>query len=178
MIAFRRTRRSLAALALICLAALLATACSSDNKVGSEELLTFEQRQQDELGTTTTTSMAPEPAAEATDTTQPPAQAVATTAPPTTQAQVQQPTLEIRIAGDNERSQFQPPAARVFTGSVIRWANSDSVPRSVVADDGTFDSGPIPPGGHWDYVANTPGRFNYSDGTRPYAVAILEVVQG
>lgn len=163
---------ALRAVAAAGLAAMLVASCSSDSSVGSEDLLTFEERQQAELGETTTTAA---PATDATTATTAPPQA-ATTAPPTTAAPARQPTLEIAIAGDDQRSQFQPPAARVFVGSLIRWVNTDSQTRSVVADDGAFDSGPIPPGGHWDYVANTPGRFNYSDGTRPYAVGILEVV--
>jgi plastocyanin len=155
---------------LVALTALVA-ACSDDKSVGSEDLLTFEQRQQQELGETTTTTVA----AAATTTTTASVQA-ATTAPPATTAPERAPSVEIRIAGDNERSQFQPPAVRVYVASIIRWVNADTEPRSVIADNGAFNSGPIPPGGHWDYKADAPGRFNYSDGTRPYAVALVEVV--
>jgi hypothetical protein len=49
------------------------------------------------------------------------------------------------------------------------------VPRSVEDSAGAFRSPTIPPGGSWDYKANTAGTYNYSDGTRPYAVGQLVV---
>jgi hypothetical protein len=33
----------------------------------------------------------------------------------------------------------------------------------------------IPPGGTFDFKATTAGSYNYHDGTRPYAVAQLQV---
>ena len=61
-------------------------------------------------------------------------------------------------------------------GSTVRWQNNDSVPRSVEDSGGAFRSPSIPPGGTWDYKASTPGKYSYSDGTRPYAVGELNVI--
>jgi plastocyanin len=118
-----------------------------------------------------------------------PAQTAAQTPPAQTSAPVATPRptppptqkaagFDITINGDNtSQPQFSPPAAKVYTGTVITFTNHDSVPRSVVSDNsGVFDSGPIPPGGTWKYTAATVGTFNYHDGTRPYAVAYFQVV--
>jgi plastocyanin len=106
-----------------------------------------------------------------------------TTAAPThaaTPAPTAKPVAQnfsIGINGDNSGSpQFNPPAARVYTGTIIVFTNKDSVPRSVVSDNGTFNSGPIAPGATWNYTAAIVGTFNYHDGTRPYAVAYFQVI--
>jgi hypothetical protein len=46
----------------------------------------------------------------------------------------------------------------------------------VVSDSGTFNSGPIAPGGTWSYSVGPAGTYNYHDGTRPYAVASFQAV--
>lgn len=98
--------------------------------------------------------------------------------PPPTQ-KPQAAHFPIGIYGDTSgHGQFEPSAARVYTGTIITFTNHDSQPRSVVEADHTpalFDSGSIPPGGTWNYSAAAPGTFNYHDGTRPYAVAYFQV---
>ncbi|MHB8507252.1 MAG: cupredoxin domain-containing protein [Candidatus Dormibacteria bacterium] len=93
--------------------------------------------------------------------------------PPKPQAQ----HFAIAVNGDNSgQPQFSPPAARVYVGTILVFTNKDSVPRSVVSDNDTFNSGSIAPGASWNYTASTVGTFNYHDGTRPYAVAYFQVV--
>ena len=111
-----------------------------------------------------------------------PARATAKPAAPRAAPQAKKPAAQpvaatIKIQSDSAAggSQFDPRTTRVSRGSVVRWVNVDKVARSVVADSNAFNSPSIPPGGHWDYTANTPGQFNYHDGTRPYAVGTLEV---
>ena len=122
------------------------------------------------------------PTPTAAPTAQPTQAAVVTSAPVSTPPPTPKPTPQaaafaIGIFGDNSNQpQFNPPAARVYTGTVITFTNHDSVARSVVSDNGAFDSGPIAPGGTWKYTAATVGTFNYHDGTRPYAVAYFQVV--
>lgn len=151
--------------------ALLATGCSSKKDVGDESLLegTDSGSEGTRLGeTTTTTAPAGTPTTAAVVTTAPPA-----TAPPTTTAQV---AVEVSINSDSTAGgQFQPRVAGLQSGSIVRFVNKDTVPRSVVSDAGVFDSGPIAPGGTFDWVAEGPGTYNYSDGTRPYAVGSIEV---
>lgn len=181
-------RHTIAALLLV--ASLVLAACGGDNKVGDEKILDFKEQTQQRLGETTTTAAptettaapvaAPGGKAGLGATTVPPTTAApATTAAPvtTTTTERKQAVFEIRINGDSAgAAQFDPSAARVFVGTQVRFTNADVEPRSVEADNGTFQSPSIAPGDSWTYNATTAGRFNYHDGTRPYAVASLEVL--
>ena len=143
--------------------------CGGDETVG-EDLRTegFEDDGSGRLGEReTTTTAAP---GEATATTAPPA-----AAPTTTAAPQQQTAIEIKIQADDAASQFEPSIARIYAGTCARFVNTDSVPRSVEADDGSFSSGEIAPGASYD-ACPAAGRHNYHDGTRPYAVGSLEVL--
>jgi plastocyanin len=81
----------------------------------------------------------------------------------------------IKIQSDSAGYQFEPRVAAVAAGTIVRWTNTDSVARSVEADQGQFKSSSIPPGGSFDYATSAKGQFNYHDGTRPYAVGTLGV---
>lgn len=181
------------AVALLAVAAL--AGCGEDNKVGDESLLNFKEQAGTRLGETTTTTAAPTTTTAAvpyqgappggrpgaTATTTPPTTRPATQPTATTQATAPRPqvaTLEIFINSDNVADPpLDPQAARVFVGSIVRWVNRDSVPRSVVAVNNAFRSPMIPPGGSFDYKANTVGLFDYGDGTRPYVNGSLEVLE-
>jgi neutral ceramidase len=73
---------------------------------------------------------------------------------------------------------FEPYLLRVSRGARVSFYNADLVSRSVVAVEGEFDSGPIEPGAIWTYTADTPGTFDFYDGTRPYVIGALEVLDG
>lgn len=151
---------------------LVASACGGDETVGDESLLegTDEEGGGPRLGETTTTTAGP-----TSETTVATTAAPAATAPPTTAQAL--PSVEIAINSDTTQGgQFQPRVAQVPSGAIVRFVNKDTVPRSVVADAGSFDSGPIAPGAFWDWTAGGAGSYNYSDGTRPYAVGNIEVV--
>lgn len=171
-------RRLVAAVAV--LAAVAGGACSSNNKVGSGVDLNVKNAAgQGAIRNTTTTAApsttVPQQSGALGKTTTTPPTVAPTTAPPTTAPQVA--TLDIAVNGDSSGvSQFDPSQARVYTGSLVKWTNNDSQPRSIEADDGTFSSGPLAPGQSFSYKADKAGRFNYHDGTRPYAVASLEVL--
>lgn len=177
-------RRLFALVALV--AALGSAACGEKNKVGSGVDLNIKDAAgQGRLGErTTTTTAAPTASTEVqakagigaptTSSTTTTARPVPTTT--TTQAP-QVPSIEIEVNGDSGgATQFDPAGVRVYVGSIVKWTNKDAQPRSVEADDGSFASGPIAPGQSWSYTASKAGTFNYHDGTRPYAVASIEVV--
>lgn len=172
---------------LLLLAALTLAACGEDNKVGEGvDLNIKDQVNSQRLGATTTTTTAaptetsaPQSAAVGRATTTTTAAPVATTAaaPTTTTTAKEATALVIEINGDaGGKSQFDPSQARVYVGTVVKWTNTDTVARSVEADDGTFASGNLAPGETFSYKTDKVGRFNYHDGTRPYAVAALEVL--
>lgn len=167
-------RRSLLVVLFTVLAVVVA-ACGSDTEVG--EGVEVESDGSDVLGALRdTTTTAPPRLTEdggGSATTAPPATAAPTTAPPTTQAQ---PAIVIAIQADTAGFAFDPQVAQVPQGRIVRWVNQDSQARSVVFADNSFTTGEIPPGGHFDYVADRRGTFNYTDGTRPYAQAQLRVV--
>lgn len=165
---------------VVVLVALVAAGCSSDNKVGEDvDLSIGKQVDQQRLGQATTT-LAPPPTVAGAQPGGPAAigRATTTTKAPetTTTTQRKEQFFEIGIFGDNSgSSQFNPSAVAVARGVNIRWTNRDTVARSVEAENGAFNSGMIPPGGTFIWKADKAGAFNYTDGTRPYAVGRLEV---
>jgi plastocyanin len=171
--------RRLAGLAA-CAVLLSTTACSSDSKVGDESLKTFKEKKQGSLDEQSPSARpsakasavaAPTKAAPVKHTAAP---AKTAAAKPSTGPQV---ALTVVVNSDTAgKSQFDPSAARIYSGTCVAWRNADKVKRSVVADAGSFTSGDIAPGGSWTYCPKSTGKFNYHDGTRPYAVAYLEVL--
>ena len=93
----------------------------------------------------------------------------------TTTAKPQAQGYPIRIQSDQATTHFEPRVAQVRVGTPVTFSNGDSVTRSVDFDDGSFASGPIAPGASVTFTASRAGEFNYSDGTRPYAVGTLRV---
>lgn len=156
-------------------------ACSDSSKVGEgvddSPLGKGGEPKSGAIRDTTTTAA---PVTTAPPTTKPPAttaKPVTTTAKPVATTQAAQIALTIGIYSDTSgKNQFEPRQAGVQRGSTVRWQNFDSTARSVEDSNGAFKSPLIPPGGTWDFKASTAGKFNYSDGTRPYAVGELNVV--
>lgn len=129
------------------LAIVMFAACGDSAKVGDESLLSFEDQAQQRLDQST----------------------------PKTQDD-SKVAIAVSINADTSGAgSFDPSVARVFTGSTVRWVNKDTVARSVESDTGTFSSGSIKPGDSWSFQFKRAGKFNYHDGTRPYAVAAIEV---
>jgi len=56
---------------------------------------------------------------------------------------------------------FSPFEMRVTPGSTITWNNVDTVMYSVTADDGSFESGDIMPGGSYSRTFSAIGTYNY-----------------
>ena len=171
-------RRSLCLLGLV---ALLTTGCSNDSKVGEEGLLNFKDQSPGAFNADPSKSAAPKATKKAA-TSAPPVAAKTTApsakpkaaAPKPAQEQI---ALSISVNSDTGgKSQFDPSAARIYAGTCVQWKNTDTVARSIVADGNAFSSGSIPPGGTYKYCPKAAGKFNYHDGTRPYAVASLEVL--
>ena len=162
---------------IVAVLAVFTAACSEDNEVGAGvKVEKSEGGAGARLGETTTTQ-APATTAAVTATTAAPATTApkpTTTQAPATTAPVQ--AFEIAIYSDTSgKKAFEPPQAGVRRGTTVRWVNKDSIARSVESTSGAFASGPIAPGGSWEYKATTAGTYDYQDGTRPYATGQLVV---
>ena len=60
-----------------------------------------------------------------------------------------------------KNSAFNPSSLTVTTGATVTWMNDDSMVHTVTADDGSFNSGDIQPGGSYSRTFNTTGANPY-----------------
>jgi plastocyanin len=58
-------------------------------------------------------------------------------------------------------STFSPASLQVNINSTVTWVNDDNMVHTVTADNGSFDSGNIPPGGRYTYTFTTTGTVGY-----------------
>ncbi len=56
---------------------------------------------------------------------------------------------------------FAPPSMTVSTGNTVTWTNDDTLPHTVTALDGLFDSGILDPGGTFSWTFTDPGSIDY-----------------
>ena len=50
---------------------------------------------------------------------------------------------------------------QISAGVRVTWVNNDNMTHTVTADDNSFDSGDIGPGGTFNYTFNTAGTYAY-----------------
>jgi len=156
----------------VVVAALALAGCGHSQGYGGKDIPDLAKNVNNKLAlgaTTTTVGAATAPTGK---------QTVGSTAPPTT-ARVTNTTAapavtNIAIVKD-AAGYFDPQGASVYKGSTVVWTNRDVVPRSVQATN-YFTSPTLAPGQTFSWVANVTGTINYTDGTRPYAGGILQVV--
>ena len=60
-----------------------------------------------------------------------------------------------------KNSVFNPAAFTVTVGGTVTWINDDSMVHTVTADDGSFNSSDIQPGGTYSRTFNTAGSNPY-----------------
>jgi len=70
---------------------------------------------------------------------------------------------------------FVPAQLTVTAGMPITWINNDTVPHSVTAQDGTFDSGPILAGKTFSWTPKEAGDIAYHCIFHPSMTASLAV---
>lgn len=56
---------------------------------------------------------------------------------------------------------FAPDVLKVPVGTTVTWTNNDPTPHTITADDGSFDSGEMKPGGTFSRTFDRPGAFSY-----------------
>ena len=70
---------------------------------------------------------------------------------------------------------FEPATLRVNAGNTVVWRNDDQVVHTVKAQDGTWESPPIDPGGTFSRTFTEPGRYEVTCGPHPFMKQIVEV---
>jgi plastocyanin len=63
----------------------------------------------------------------------------------------------------------------IKAGTTVNWQNDDSMIHTVTADDGSFDSGQLAPGGVYSRTFNTTGTFAYTCTLHPGMVGVVVV---
>lgn len=81
------------------------------------------------------------------------------------------------VSIEMRQQSFVPEKVVVKPGSTVMWTNGDTIPHSVTADDGRFDSGPILPGQSFKWVANANGNVAYHCIYHPSMTATLTLQQ-
>jgi plastocyanin len=56
---------------------------------------------------------------------------------------------------------YSPSSLTVSVGTTVTWTNGDSTAHTVTSDTNLFDSGSIPPNGHFSYMFPNAGTFRY-----------------
>ncbi|MCL5962590.1 MAG: plastocyanin/azurin family copper-binding protein [Chloroflexi bacterium] len=105
------------------------------------------------------TSPAPAPQAPATAS---PAPSAPAPAPVNVAAQIVEPSSDITSWG------YGPATITIHVGDRITWTNTGSMPHTVTADDGSFDSGTLNNGGTWSYTFTSPGTYTYHCAPHPW----------
>lgn len=86
--------------------------------------------------------------------------------------------------GSNPSSVFYPSTIRTTAGHVLAWVNFDTVYHTVTADNGSFDSGVLDPGGLnvlrgqvFFHKFTKPGSYSYSDYLHPEVHGVVIVTK-
>jgi plastocyanin len=82
-------------------------------------------------------------------------------------------TTTVNIARDG----FRPVTRTINVGDTVVWRNQDAVHHQVVADNGTFASPILGPGGQYSFAFQAAGTYRYRDALEPAERATV-VVRG
>ncbi len=82
----------------------------------------------------------------------------------------------LTLSIDMKQQTFVPAKKNdVAVGTRIIWTNSDTMPHSVTANDGRFDSGAILPGKTFEWTPTEPGTVSYHCIFHPSMTAVMTV---
>lgn len=73
---------------------------------------------------------------------------------------------------------YSPASVTINVGDKVTWKNDHSSPHTVTANDGSFDSGNINPGGTFPRTFTATGTFTYRCNFHPATMAGSVTVQG
>jgi plastocyanin len=81
------------------------------------------------------------------------------------------PAPEVSI----EFSAYRPDQLDVLPGETVNWTNVSQRTHTVTSDDGFFDSGNVPGGGHFAFQFNDAGTYKYHCTIHPSIVGEIDV---
>jgi plastocyanin len=81
------------------------------------------------------------------------------------------PPVTVQIA----RFAFSPGTVTAALGQVIRWTNNDSVRHTVTADDGSWKSSDVEPGGTFEVIPAHAGTYTYHCTIHPFMIGTVVV---
>jgi plastocyanin len=73
---------------------------------------------------------------------------------------------------------FEPADITVTAGATVKWHNNGQQPHTVTADDGSFKSSYISPGGDFEQAFPTPGNYAYHCDPHPWMKGVIHVSGG
>jgi len=73
---------------------------------------------------------------------------------------------------------FDPANITVAAGSTVTWKNTGQQPHTITADDGSFSSDYVSPGGTWQHTFATAGTYAYHCTPHPWMKAVVHVTGG
>lgn len=98
-----------------------------------------------------------------------------TAAPSTTTTMAEAPTeTSVSIANFS----FDPGQITVEAGTKVTWTNDDSVPHTVTADDGSFESGTLQPGASYSHTFESAATVAFHCDIHPSMTGTVEVTGG
>src|SRR5438093_4142848 len=81
-------------------------------------------------------------------------------------------------AGDVYKWRFEPAELTVPAGTTVVWQNNGDQPHTVTADDNSFDSNSVNPGGSYQHAFAAAGDFAYHCQPHPWMKAKIHVTGG
>jgi plastocyanin len=76
---------------------------------------------------------------------------------------------------DMRQMAFAPARLEVTVGTTVEWTNRDQLEHTITADDGSWDSGPIGPGGTWRHTFDHPGTYAIHCTPHPFMKSVVVV---
>ena len=73
---------------------------------------------------------------------------------------------------------FDTPDQTIAAGQTIAWVNTGAQAHTITADDSSFDSGNIDPGGTFSLSPTSPGTYAYHCTPHPWMKGTLTVTGG
>ncbi len=70
---------------------------------------------------------------------------------------------------------FAPTRIEIAAGTTIVWTNQDQLVHTVIADDGSWNSGDVAPGATWSHRFDTPGTYAFHCTPHPFMTGVVVV---